>query len=581
MEFFYSNEENVQIIISLLKAHGVKKVIASPGATNVCLVESMRYDGGFEMYSCVDERSAAYIACGMAAESREPVVLTCTGATASRNYLPGLTEAYYRKLPVISLTATMYEGRLGQNFPQAIDRRNSLNDISVLNVQLPFVRCREDAWSNNLKVNNALLACKKNGGGPVQINWTTVCSMDYSVKELPRQRTITLITPNSKFPKIRVDKVGIFIGSHLSFSKELEEKIDKFCEIYNGVVLVDQTSNYHGKYRVYGNLISYQELSRNPLCDIPLLVYLGDISGAYMTISPMQVWRVNPDGESRDYFRTVNHIFQMDELEFFNYYTEKPSGDVNTDYYNQWSQAYAQILEKIPELPFSNIWIAQKISKIIPKNAVIHLGILNSLRSWNYFELDPSINCYSNTGGFGIDGPISTLIGASLANPNKLFFAFVGDLAFFYDLNAIGNRHVGGNIRIMIINNGRGTEFRNYNHNGAIFGAEETDRFVAAAGHFGNQSPNLIKHFSQELGFKYLSAANKEEFKEACGIFLDNSIKNSPIIFEVFTNSEDESNALRIINTLEVSAQVATKNAVRKLLGEQGIKNVKKILGRG
>ena len=74
MEFYYSEEKNVQIIIALLKANKIKKVIASPGTTNVCLVESMRYDGDFEMYSSVDERSAAYMACGMAAESGEPVV---------------------------------------------------------------------------------------------------------------------------------------------------------------------------------------------------------------------------------------------------------------------------------------------------------------------------------------------------------------------------------------------------------------------------------------------------------------------------------------------------------------------------
>ena len=91
---FYTSERSVQILISLLKQHGIKKVVASPGTTNITLVASLQQDDWFNMYSSVDERSAAYIACGMAAESGEPVVLTCTGATASRNYLPGLTEAY-------------------------------------------------------------------------------------------------------------------------------------------------------------------------------------------------------------------------------------------------------------------------------------------------------------------------------------------------------------------------------------------------------------------------------------------------------------------------------------------------------
>ena len=99
---YYSSERSIQLLISLLKQHNIKKIVASPGTTNLSFVASLQQDSWFEMYSSVDERSAAYIACGMAAELGEPVVLTCTGATASRNYISGLTEAYYRKLPVLA-----------------------------------------------------------------------------------------------------------------------------------------------------------------------------------------------------------------------------------------------------------------------------------------------------------------------------------------------------------------------------------------------------------------------------------------------------------------------------------------------
>ena len=93
---YYTNERSQQIVIALLKAHGIRKVVASPGTTNITLVGSMQQDPYFEMYSSVDERSAAYIACGLAAESGEPVVLSCTGATASRNYLPGYMNSEVR-----------------------------------------------------------------------------------------------------------------------------------------------------------------------------------------------------------------------------------------------------------------------------------------------------------------------------------------------------------------------------------------------------------------------------------------------------------------------------------------------------
>lgn len=99
MDTHYTAERNAQIVLYLLKTNNIKKVVASPGATNITLVASMQQDPWFEMYSAADERSAAYIACGLAAESGEPVVLSCTGATASRNYIPGLTEAFYVSFP--------------------------------------------------------------------------------------------------------------------------------------------------------------------------------------------------------------------------------------------------------------------------------------------------------------------------------------------------------------------------------------------------------------------------------------------------------------------------------------------------
>ena len=118
----YTDESNILLLISLLKAHGISRIVASPGSTNMSFVRSIQEDSYFRIYSCVDERSAAYIACGMAEESGEPVVISCTGATASRNYLSALTEAFYRKIPILAVTSTRHVGQLGQNIPQTIDR---------------------------------------------------------------------------------------------------------------------------------------------------------------------------------------------------------------------------------------------------------------------------------------------------------------------------------------------------------------------------------------------------------------------------------------------------------------------------
>ena len=119
---YYTNERQILILIALLKANGIRKIVASPGATNVTFIGSVQQDSFFKIYSCVDERSAAYMACGLAAECGEPVVLTCTGATSSRNYLPGLTEAYYKHLPILAVTSSQLTERVGHLIAQVIDR---------------------------------------------------------------------------------------------------------------------------------------------------------------------------------------------------------------------------------------------------------------------------------------------------------------------------------------------------------------------------------------------------------------------------------------------------------------------------
>ena len=155
MEQYYTNERNVQIVIGLLKAHGIKRIVASPGSTNVTFVGSVQQDPFFQIYSCVDERSAAYMACGIALEAGEPVVLSCTGATASRNYFSALTEAFYRKLPVLAITSTQEPSKLGNMICQVIDRTQQPKDIVKMSVQLQTIKDSDDEWDVMRKTNQA------------------------------------------------------------------------------------------------------------------------------------------------------------------------------------------------------------------------------------------------------------------------------------------------------------------------------------------------------------------------------------------------------------------------------------------
>ena len=578
MSISRTKEVNVQVLIYLLKSHGVRKVVGSPGTTNVAFLGSIQNDPYFTVYSSVDERSAAYIACGLAEESGEPVALSCTGATASRNYVSGLTEAYYRKLPVIAITSTQPPSKVGHNVAQVIDRSCIQNDIVKLSVSLPIVKDSDDLWDCEIKVNKALLESKRAGGGPVHINLPTSYTLPFENKELPKYRLIERINSHDDFPELK-GKVAIFVGAHKRFTSSEIVSLEKFCSANDAVVFCDHTSGYVGKYRVTFALAASQEMMDKSKFQADTLIHIGEISGDYHTLnmSGKIVWRVSEDGEIRDTFKKLRYVFEMPEQAFFDYYSKEKITKATTNYLDSCKSCLSDIRNKIPELPFSNIWLASKLSSEIPVNSVLHFGILNSLRSWNFFDVDPTISTASNVGGFGIDGNLSSLIGASLNSPDSLYYCVLGDLAFFYDMNSLGNRHVGNNIRILLINNGKGTEFRQYNHHASYFG-DSADELIAASEHYGNKSPKLVKQYADGLGFEYFSSSNKKEFELVYKRFVKPELTDKPMIFEVFTDSEDESNALKIMQSIIQDNKLVVKNKTKKLLGPGGINIIKKMM---
>lgn len=584
MEFYYSKGENVQMMVALLKAHEVRYAVVSPGTTPISLVASMQQDNYFKMYSCVDERSAAYMACGIAAETGEPVAIICTEATASRNYFPGMTEAYHRKLPVIAITCLHGYNRIGHLHPQVIDRSVAPNDTMRLKVNVPFIQNKEDAWEANLKINEALLEIRHHGGGPVNINFPGGNGTEFSVKKLPAQRVIHRYDVNSSyFPEMLKGRIAIYIGSHSTWSKEETEAIEAFCKAYNAFVFSDHTSKYHGKYHINTTLIAAQSYDYELFKEIALLIHLGEEAGDAFTMKRMngvkEVWRVSEDGVLRDPFKKLTNVFEMPEASFFKHYSRSDMVLQGKDYLSVCRENQKELHSLMPDLPFSHIYVAKRMSDKIPKNSVVHIGASNAIRAWMFFDFQDTVRVDANVGCRGIDGCISSMIGASIVNPEQLFFTFVGDLTFFYDMNSVGNRHIGPNVRILLVNNNGGHLMK---HNEALahrkLGDSNTNVFIAAAGHFGNQSPLLVRHYAEDLGFEYLSASSKEELESVADRFLLPELTEKPMLLEIFTNDEEESAAFTTILNLKADTKNIAKKYAKSMLGREGIKTLKKII---
>lgn len=566
-----SNIDNIEIIVKLLKENNIKNLVISPGGTNIPIIKAVQDDAFFNCYSVVDERSAAYVAIGIYLQTKKAVVLICTSAQATRNYIPGLTEAFYKRVPVLAITMEKHPRFKYQEYMQAPDQTSLPRDSIKKSFELPFISDINDYYHSIRVANEAILELSRNGLGPVQlcIPW-----LDFSLSNIiPQVRTIKRYDVRQiKQENISNKKILLVIGEHIPFSDREKSAIDQFCNKTNTVVYVNHLSNFINEYSIEGNfLLLVSEIKELDSIKPDIIVSIGGQPGDYPfyltfsqnTLSNVEHWRICDDGKVVDTYDKLTRIYQGNVLEFFNSVVSECK---EHSYLREWK---AKVNEKstMLDVPFSQVSIAQYLHEKIPANSIIQFSILNSLRIWNLFHLDPSIECYSNVGAFGIDGGMSTLIGQSIVT-DKLAYMIIGDLAFFYDMNSLCIRDIKNNVRILLVNNNGGIEFKLHGED-----KKDRDRFIAAADYHGS-----AKEWAESCGFEYYAARNMKELEEHTSKFVSES--NKPIILETFVSDFDESDAyLKLINkNKSKNTKESVKGMVKGILGEKTYRKLKQTI---
>ncbi len=539
---FFNNTEydTVHYVVAMLKKYGIKYIVASPGTQNSFFNTLVQSDNFFKCYSVVDERSAGYVATGIAFETGEPVVISCTGATASRNYMSSLTEAYYRKLPIIALTFMNYKVTKYSMTPQYLDRSISPNDMKSLSIELSKIFDKKEKRKCLTLMNVALMTAKYKKE-PVHINILPV-SFNYNNISLPTDVwKCDYYSDISETLKVELQdkKIAIFIGSHAKFKEDEKLAIENFAKSYGCPVFCDHTSNYHGANKILTSQIA-RKLTH---LDKPeIIIDIGYVTGDY-TLEPIfskgKIWRISEDGQFRNRLEcSISKLFNCTEKTFFTTLANNIDSNIS-NYYVLLKSKLDSSLNL--DLPLCNGLVCQLLSQYIPKNSSLHLSILNTLRNMNYFNLDESIDVNCNVGGFGIDGSMSTLLGQSFSDTNRNVFGIVGDLAFFYDMNFMGNRHINKNIRIILVNNNEGIEFRlNKNIEGNL--GDKADNLIAAKGHYVNGA----QKWAEACDFEYLQANDKTSFISQIKDFCTKDY-DKPVLFEVFTTCKDEQQCKKIL----------------------------------
>ena len=574
----YSNIKNVQYLVAALKSYNINKIVISPGNSHNAIVRSIEEDDFFETYSIVDERSAAFFACGIAQELNQPVAICCTAGTAASNYLSGVTEAFRRNLPLVVITADKHPYFLNQNEDQMIDQMSMFDTVTKCNKSLPEIENSIDQWYCQRLLNETLLELDHNGVGPIHINVPITKGMfaigdDFNTVELPKfNRIYRHILKNSKenwreiFEYLIGKKVLFICGQDYHIKQEEIKCFEKIFEKYNCIFAVDKISNIHCEGAIEISRAVRSMGNRSAFTKPDIVISLAGNTALdykfYLKNANIEHWIVDNSGKIADPFKSLKRVFEGDLIDFLNEMLKYGDSAADNEYFNSWKACYDDF--KMPEFEYSNIYSLEKLLNNLPKNSNLNIGNSTNIRLAQYFDIDPSVQIYCNRGVNGIDGCVSTFIGQAAVSPEKINYLVVGDLTFFYDMNSIWNHYVGSNVRIMM-NNNEGAALFHFNQ-----GLEKypTLNENVAAEHFAK-----AKGWVESQGFKYLSASNKEEFDENLKEFLATDC-DKPIFFEVFTKKEQDAKLQK-----EFYEKVAIYDA-RSAAVKLAKKTIKKVLGR-
>lgn len=580
-----SSFRSVQILIDLLKQFEISDAVLSPGGSDIPLIHAIETDDYFHCYSVVDERSAAYFAMGIAQQKKKPVACICTSGTAVCNYVPGITEAYYQSVPVLAITADKNPYYQGQLETQKIEQTKMFEGVTKKSVTLPLINDDNDEWLCNRLINEALLELTHHGNGPVQINIPIVGRTDmYNDIVLPKERKVDIVTLGANDNQWKsfahrareAKRIMVVVGQNVAFGDYEIKLLNTLYQKTNCIFSVEHLSNLtcRGCVNTYpvSEMRGYDALSHH----VPdLVISFGNNLAAY-NLKPFlrhnyretENWLVNEGGIFRDAYKSLTKIFEMSIAYFLKKIISHLPEDhaASGQYKDEWEREYSSI--QLPDFGFSNLYVASKLAKVIPENSVLHLAILNSTRVMQFFPLANGVKTYSNVGALGIDGCMSTFAGQA-ASTTELAYLVIGDLSFFYDMNAAGLRDIGPNVRIILLNNFGGSEFHFFIGKKKI---STINDYISA------KHKNIAAGWAISLGYEYYYADCKQDFDNAIVKFGKRT--DRPLFLEVITDMEEDA---RITHEFYNSNAVQTtksqiKSMVKKVLSENTISQIRKII---
>ena len=490
----YSNKENVNILTALLVAHGIRHAVVCPGSRNAPIVHNLNECPDIKCYPVTDERSAAFYALGMTQALNEPMVVCVTSGTALLNVAPAVAEAYYQHRPLVVISADRPQQWIDQLDGQTLPQPDALGRFVRKAVSLPEPHNDEERWYCNRLVNEALIEKY----APVHINVPiTEPLFDFSTPALPAERKIELMPAD--ISNVTLSHVcRMFMQAKrpmLIAGQPMNPLMDE------AVVQIGDDESYVPDFVLYtGGSIVSKHLKR-------------------FLRKAKETWVVNREGDVTDTFMNLTHIIQGDgdlvaDMVRFNL-EQQPHPFVQ-----KWEALIADVRRKVETQEPADLQAAAvKYFEQKRGKDMVHYANSMAIRLANIYSKTP---VYCNRGVNGIEGSLSTAAGFSVVTDEKVF-CVIGDLSFFYDQNALWNQNLRGNLRILLLNNGKGGIFEK------LPGLEKSparDRFVAA------QHSATAEGICQQNDIYYQQATTIEEMQQGIDLLLSEEFSR-PMVLEV------------------------------------------------
>lgn len=552
-----------------LNAFGIKHIVTSPGSRNAPLIMGAVRHGAFKVYSVVDERSAAFIALGMASISGEGVALICTSGTAMLNYAPAVAEAYYRQIPLIVITADRPANWIDQADGQTIRQPGALANITLAGFALKGeITSDEERWAVNRQINDALMTALHGRRGPVHIN---VALSEPLTAEKPYSghsfKMIELIAPPTNLPtemartlaaELLGKKVLIVAGSNPP-NDALSKAMNTLATMPNVAIVAENLANLHcaAAYDTIDRIIkAIGTVSNKEQFTPDLLITFG---GSLVSVALKKFlrqtnikehWHVGLTDNTIDTYQALTHRIEFSPEGFFPKIATsmahfKRVGKTSGAYSKLWKELWQSISSNL-EFHFQELSHSEKLAwnapfalyrllaATLPKcNVQLSNGM--TVRYASLFNCSTHHRVDANRGVAGIDGSVSTAVGAAAlySQPTVLF---TGDMSMQYDIAALSSDLVPKNMKIVVFNNG----------GGGIFHQVATTRSLPELPtHIMGRMNLPLKELATAYGFRYECVADVESLAKLEPIFINHT--SSPLMVEVVTDAEVDAEVMRKI----------------------------------